>query len=70
MTKETFAVIIAVAAGAYLLFAVADYAAGRDCKNRWQDSGLGFRYGTLGGCQVEHVPGRWIPAENYIVKGN
>ena len=70
MHKEIVTVIVVAAAIGAALFYAADYAVERECKNRWQDSGLSFRYETLGGCQIEHAPARWIPAENYIVKGN
>ena len=70
MRKEIVTSIAAAIVAGAALFYAADYAVERDCKNRWQDSGLGFRYETFGGCQIEHSPARWIPAENYIVKGN
>ena len=69
MSHNAIAAAIVIVSGVALFYA-ADYAVGLDCKNRWQDSGLGFRYETFGGCQIEYAPARWIPAENYIMKGN
>lgn len=35
------------------------------CDRGWRESGMRSRYTVMTGCQIEHSPGKWIPADNY-----
>lgn len=35
------------------------------CANEWKHSGMRTQYGVFSGCQLEVVPGKWIPADRY-----
>ena len=37
------------------------------CHNKWGDLGHEVRWKIFAGCQIEHTPGQWIPAEAFRV---
>jgi len=63
--KDVFSVFFA---GAVLLLVVLVSASliGRaECSARWGDSGLKYRYGLLGGCQIQKKgTTEWIPEDS------